>query len=520
MNAATPQRWRALKAVLGGLADVPEDVEICDLTADSRAVGPGAAFLACRGRTHHGVQYAAAAAAAGARAILWEPAPGVVAPLVDSSILVHAVPALSTQLGLIADRFFDAPSASLTVAGITGTNGKTTCAWLLAQALNLIGRRCAYIGTLGAGVPASTGLVAGSEGAPELTPLTTPDAVQLQRVLSQLRAGGFGAVALEVSSHALDQDRCAGVRFHTALFTNLTRDHLDYHGDMHAYGAAKARLFDWPSLAVRVINVDDPFGRELAQRGVRAAGRARLFLTSRTRARWNPGDADYVHARSLESLDSGLALEIDSSFGATRLASPLIGEFNADNLLSVLAVLLAWNVPLEAACVALERCAAPPGRMQPLGGGAQPLVLVDYAHTPDALAKALAAARRHCRARLYCVFGCGGERDPGKREQMGRIAALGADLIVITDDNPRREDPAVIAQAIIRGVAAAGAAGRAHIQHDRAQAIGWAVAHAQRGDVVLVAGKGHEAFQFTGSTRRAFSDAAVVRSALAGPSAA
>jgi UDP-N-acetylmuramoyl-L-alanyl-D-glutamate--2,6-diaminopimelate ligase len=440
--------------------------------------------------------------------------------VVDPSILVHAVPALSSQLGLIADRFFDAPSASLTVAGITGTNGKTTCAWLLSQALNLLGRRAAYIGTLGAGTPGPEGLLAGPEGAPGRTDLTTPDAVQLQRLLAALRARAFDAVALEVSSHALDQDRCTGVRFHTALFTNLTRDHLDYHGDMHAYGAAKARLFDWPSLAARVINVDDPFGRELAQRGLRGAGRARLVLTSRAGAQWNPGDAEYVRARALDSLDTGLALEIDSSFGAARVQSPLIGAFNADNLLSVLAVLLAWDVPLAAACAALGRCAAPPGRMQPLGGGTQPLVLVDYAHTPDALAKALEAARQHCRACLYCVFGCGGERDSGKREPMGRIAALGADQIVITDDNPRHEDPAAIAQAILRGVAAAGAAGRAHVRHDRAQAIGWAVQRAQPGDVVLVAGKGHEAFQLAGGERRAFSDAAVVRAVLAARGAA
>jgi UDP-N-acetylmuramoyl-L-alanyl-D-glutamate--2,6-diaminopimelate ligase len=273
MNTHT-LRWRALQPVLAGIADVPADFEVSDLTLDSRAVHPGAAFLACRGRTHHGVEFAAAAAAAGARAILWEPAPGVSAPLVDAAILVRAVPSLSTQLGLIADRFFDAPSASLTVAGITGTNGKTTCAWLLAQALNLLGRQAAYIGTLGAGVPGPSGLDAGPAGPPVVPALTTPDAVQLQRLLSQLRERAFDAVALEVSSHALDQDRCAGLRIHSALFTNLTRDHLDYHGDMDAYGAAKAKLFDWPSLAVRVINIDDSFGRELAQRYARRGARA------------------------------------------------------------------------------------------------------------------------------------------------------------------------------------------------------------------------------------------------------
>jgi UDP-N-acetylmuramoyl-L-alanyl-D-glutamate--2,6-diaminopimelate ligase len=496
-----------LKAVLGGRAEVPADFEISDLTQDSRTVRPGAAFLACRGRRHHGVHHAAAAAAAGARAILWEPAPGVAAPIVDPSILVRAVPALRTQAGLIADRFFDAPSASLTVAGITGTNGKTTCAWLLAQALKRCGRQAAYIGTLGAGVP-------GPDFDPDFDSLTTPDAVELQRLLCRLRSRAFDAVAMEVSSHALDQDRCAGVRFHTALFTNLTRDHLDYHRDMAAYAAAKEKLFDWPQLAVRVINVDDSFGRELAQRfAVKPTG-ARMILSSRAQPAWNPGGVEFVRAHAVETLDTGLVLQIDSSQGSARLASPLIGEFNADNLLGVLAVLLAWELPLAAACAALERCTAPPGRMQPFGGDRLPLVLVDYAHTPDALAKALAAARRHCRGRLYCVFGCGGDRDGGKREPMGRVAALGADEIVITDDNPRSEDPARITHAIMQGVSGAGAAARARVLHDRAQAIAQSLAAARRGDVVLVAGKGHEAWQVVGTQRLAFSDAAQVRAAL------
>src|SRR5580698_3062795 len=233
MSSVSAQSWRPLKAVLGGLVDVPESLEVSDLTQDSRSVTPGAAFFACHGGTHHGVEFAPAAAAAGARAILWEPAAGIQAPSVDASIVVRAVPNLRAQLGFIADRFFDAPSASLTVAGITGTNGKTTCAWLLAQALEFSGRRAAYVGTLGGG------------GIGDLTDFgtTTPDAVTLHRLLARVRAQGFAAVAMEVSSHALDQDRCAGVRFHTAVFTNLTRDHLDYYGDMAAYGAAKAQLF-------------------------------------------------------------------------------------------------------------------------------------------------------------------------------------------------------------------------------------------------------------------------------------
>jgi UDP-N-acetylmuramoyl-L-alanyl-D-glutamate--2,6-diaminopimelate ligase len=504
MSSASAQGWRPLKAVLGGLVDVPESLEVSDLTQDSRSVTPGAAFFACHGDTHHGVEFAPAAAAAGARAILWEPGAGIQAPSVDASIVVRAVPNLRAQLGFIADRFFDAPSANLTVAGITGTNGKTTCAWLLAQALEYSGRRAAYVGTLGGG------------GIHDLTDFgtTTPDAVTLHRLLARLRARGFAAVAMEVSSHGIDQDRCAGVRFHTAVFTNLTRDHLDYHADMAAYGAAKARLFAWPTLKARVINVDDPFGLELAQTSHRGADAAQLVLTSQRPSEWLASGTDYVCARAVVARDTGLELAIESSRGTARLTSRLLGDFNIDNLLTVLAVLLAWDLPLSDACAALSRCSAPPGRMQPEGGGKQPLVLIDYSHTPDALAKALHAARAYCRGRLHCVFGCGGDRDPGKRGEMGGIAARGADLLVVTDDNPRSEDPAVITDAILRGVAQADGLGRVRVIHDRALAIRSALTAAAPDDVVLVAGKGHEEYQIVGAERRVFSDTDVVRAAL------
>jgi UDP-N-acetylmuramoyl-L-alanyl-D-glutamate--2,6-diaminopimelate ligase len=503
-GAPAPQTWRPLKAVLGGLVDVPEHLEVSDLTQDSRSVTPGAAFFACRGGRRHGVEFASAAAAAGARAILWEPAPGVSAPSVDASIVVRAVPNLRAQLGFIADRFFDAPSASLTVAGITGTNGKTTCAWLLAQALERSGRRAAYIGTLGGGATEDLSAL----------DTTTPDAVTLHRLLARLRAQAFEAVAMEVSSHALDQDRCAGVRFHTAVFTNLTRDHLDYHPDMAAYGGAKAKLFNWPTLAVRVINADDPFGLELAQDSRSRADSAQLFLTSQRPQQLPIAGTDYVCAGSVRAGEGAMELEILSSRGSARLSSALIGDFNVDNLLSVLAVLLAWEVPLTSACEALSQCSAPPGRMQPEGGGACPLVLIDYAHSPDALARALRAARSHCRGRLHCVFGCGGERDSGKRSEMGRIAARAADALIVTDDNPRGEDPQQITAAIMQGIDAAGGGSRTRVIHDRALAIRSALGAASPEDVVLVAGKGHEQFQVIGGERRAFSDAKVVRAAL------
>src|SRR6202166_3693147 len=301
MNAEALPTWRPLKALLGGLVDVPERLEVSDITQDSRSVTPGAAFGAPRGRPHRGLESPHSGGAAGARAILWEPAPGVTAPPLDAAIVVCAVPHLSAQLGFIADRFFDAPSASLTVAGITGTNGKTTCAWLLAQALGFCGGRTAYIGPLGAGIP----------GALKALAHTTPDALTLHRLLAGLRSSGFDSVAMEVSSHALDQNRCAGLRFHTAVFTTLTRDHLDYHGDLRAYGAAKARLSNWPTLAARVINVDDPFGLELARerlqaRVARGAAADRLFLTSQRPAEWVASGADYVCASSVSASAAGV----------------------------------------------------------------------------------------------------------------------------------------------------------------------------------------------------------------------
>jgi UDP-N-acetylmuramoyl-L-alanyl-D-glutamate--2,6-diaminopimelate ligase len=503
MNAVAGY-WRPLKALLGGTFDVPAHFEVADLTLDSRMVRPGAAFLACRGRTHHGLDFARDAAAAGARAILWEPAPGVSPPLLDPSVLVVAVPDLGAQAGYIADRFFDAPSARLAVAGITGTNGKTTCAWLLAEALTRCARPAAYMGTLGTGMPGA--VAAGTH--------TTPDAISVHRQLAAQHAAGATAVALEVSSHALDQQRCAGVRFQVAGFTNLSRDHLDYHGDMASYAAAKARLFEWPTLAARVFNIDDAAGLQLATR-VRGAGL--LVVTSRRAASLPDVNAAFVQAASAVTTSAGLRVELATSWGNATLQSPLVGDFNIDNLLTVTALLLALDVPLDAACAALANCRAPPGRMQPSGGDGLPLVIVDYAHTPDALEKALRAARAHGAGRLWCVFGCGGDRDAGKRPQMGRIAQQLADEVIVTDDNPRIERPADIVAAILGGMPRPE---QARVVHDRAAAISAALAQAQAGDVVLVAGKGHEEYQQVGTERRPFSDIGIVRNALAARGAA
>ncbi|HTU66981.1 MAG TPA: UDP-N-acetylmuramoyl-L-alanyl-D-glutamate--2,6-diaminopimelate ligase [Steroidobacteraceae bacterium] len=497
--SASPPPVRSLARLLEGLAQLPRDVEIADLTQDGRAARPGAAFLAVRGSAEHGLAYAPQAVANGARAVLWEPASIAVVPDLPSEILVAPVPHLREHVSLIADRFFDAPSQELAVAGVTGTNGKTTCAYLLAQALDAANRPAAYMGTIGTGRPG------------RLTPsaLTTGDAVTVQRTLAGFRAGGARHVAMEVSSHAIDQARVGAVRFRTAAFTNLTRDHLDYHGSMDSYGATKARLFTRAELQSRVINVDDAFGRQLA---LDPRGRGRLVLTSRGHPHQARNAAGFVRAMSVRLSTRGIELEFDSSWGTGALSCPLVGDFNVDNVLTVLAVLLDWEIPLDDALRVLSVVQAAPGRMETFGGTAAPLVIVDYAHTPDALRKALAAARAHCPGRLIAVFGCGGDRDPGKRPMMGAIAAELADDVVITDDNPRTEAP----DAIVADIAAGIPAGKPfRVEHDRGAAIRAAIAMAGDADVVVVAGKGHEDYQVYGRERRAFSDQAVVRAALA-----
>ncbi|MGH8220718.1 MAG: UDP-N-acetylmuramoyl-L-alanyl-D-glutamate--2,6-diaminopimelate ligase [Steroidobacteraceae bacterium] len=509
-------RERPLAELAVGLVAVPAQVRVSDLTLDSRSVSAGALFLACRGTARHGLEFAEHALARGARAILYETEaaagdsrlaeslPASVREAVSAGTLFIApVPQLAEKAGTIAARFFEAPSQRLAVAGFTGTNGKTTCAYLAAQALQKLGRRSGYLGTLGSGVPGSI----------ESLDLTTPDAVTVHRQLAALRALGAECVAMEVSSHALAQGRVNGVRFRAAAFTNLTRDHLDFHGSMEAYGAAKARLFEH-DLAARIINVEDGFGHELARRFEGTAGR--LILTGRQPAegdsRAHGRGAEHLWAREVRLEPTGLGFTLESSWGSARVAAPLLGAFNVENVLTVLGMLVALDMPLDRAVAAIGECAAPAGRMQILRGTASdPLAIVDYAHTPDGLEKALRAARAHCRGTLRVVFGCGGDRDRGKRAPMGRIARELADDVVVTDDNPRTEAPGQIVADILEGVE-----GRARVEHDRAQAIRETLARSGADDVVLIAGKGHEDYQIVGRERRPFSDQTVARAFFSG----
>jgi UDP-N-acetylmuramoyl-L-alanyl-D-glutamate--2,6-diaminopimelate ligase len=480
-----------------------------DLQLDSRRLGTGDVFVAIPGQQADGRAYLDTAAQLGASAALVEaagwPALRGGRPL---ALPVLAVPGLAALLGPLAARWYGQPSQTLQVVGVTGTNGKTSCSQWVAQLLTVLGRRCAVIGTVGSGFPGAT--FGGAS-------LTTPDAIGLQREVARLRAEGAQALAMEVSSIGLDQGRVNGMTFDTALFTNLTRDHLDYHGTMARYEAAKARLFDWPTLTHAVLNLDDAAGQRLAARlASRAAAGLRVIGYGLTAVDTPCPLAHRLRAEQVRATAQGLAFDLVLD-GRERhaLEVPLVGQFNASNLLGVLGCVLAAGHDLRAALARLPELVPPPGRMQRVGGRDEPLAVIDYAHTPDALAQALAALRPLAQARsgaLWVVFGAGGDRDPGKRAPMGEAAARGADRLVITSDNPRREDPLAIIAAIARGVPA----GRdMQQQPDRARAIADTLRAAATADVVLIAGKGHEDYQDTGGRKTPFSDVTHAEAALA-----
>ena len=475
----------ALKELLAGIAAAPiaADATLSGIAQDSRAVQAGDLFiaLATDARVH---AHIAQACAQGAAAVVYDAA----APEPTVPVPAIAIPALVAKTGVLAARFFGDPSRALTVIGVTGTNGKTTCTQILAQVMDRPDARCAVIGTVGSGFPGA--LVPSSH--------TTPDAVTVQRLLAEFRAAGARYVCMEVSSHALVQGRVDAVRFAFAVFTNLTRDHLDYHGDMVAYAAAKARLFDFPHLQAAIVNADDAYGRTLAARVQPRAPVTTFGLAA--------GD---VHARAIELTPTGVRFAVQTPHAQAQIEARLLGEFNVANLLAVIATALAAGMALPAIAQALAGVKAPPGRMECFGGAAAPLAVIDYAHTPDALEKALQATRAHTHGTLWCVFGCGGDRDRGKRPLMGAVAERLADRVVVTDDNPRHEESAAIIADIIAGMQK-----QPTVIPDRAQAIRSTLTRARRGDAVLIAGKGHEDYQQIGAQKFPFSDRSVVQEIL------
>ncbi|MES2024699.1 MAG: UDP-N-acetylmuramoyl-L-alanyl-D-glutamate--2,6-diaminopimelate ligase [Pseudomonadota bacterium] len=485
----------ALTTILDWLkANAPK----AELASDSRSIAVGDVFVAYPGDEADGRTYIPNAIERGAQAILYEAADCVWHA--DWNVPHLAVENLKAHAGEIAAAYYAHPDQSMFTVAITGTNGKTSCAQWLGNALSRLGQPTAVIGTLGVGI-----FTNGRAGAFDVTGYTTPDAVLLQRSLVNTRNLGATALAIEASSIGLHQGRLSGMHFDMALFTNFTRDHLDYHGDMAAYEEAKAMLFDWPGLRHAVINLDDAMGLRLVERLKRK--QANTGITGYTLSNQKVDGIALLRATDVRSNQNGTVFQLESEFGSAQVKTQLVGQFNVSNVLGIIGILLAKGTTLQNAIAAIEALTAVPGRMQQLGGGEAPLVVIDYAHTPDALEKTLATLRNVANDRdgeLWCVFGCGGDRDPGKRPQMGK-AALAADHVIVTTDNPRYEEPADIIASIVAGMD--GAKQAPHIIEDRATAILWAGRHAAKQDVILLAGKGHEAYQEVKGRKLPFLDA-------------
>lgn len=457
------------------------------ITADSRQVVPGALFLAYPGESADGRAYIADAINNGASAILWEPEGFVW----DENWQVENKPVVSLkqEAGVIADQFYASPSSQLWMVGVTGTNGKTSVTQWLGQCFDYLGRQTAVIGTLGNGL------------LNQLTPTanTTPDALLLQKLLASYVEQKADVVAMEVSSHGLSQGRVNGVQFDVAVLTNLTRDHLDYHGTVENYALAKEKLFKWDSLQSVVLNSDDDFGQAIKQKLSNSAVKVLTYGI----------DSGGVRASNIRFDNGAIQLMVTTPNGQAEMQVDLVGRFNVYNVLAVLATLLVSDVAFDDAIDAVKHLKPLNGRMQQFGGGNLPLVIVDYAHTPDSLENVLLALKEEAKQALICVFGCGGNRDQGKRPLMGKVASALADRVIVTTDNPRHERAEDIIQAILKGIT-----GECIVEADRAKAIALAIANAQVDDVVLIAGKGHEDYQEIAGEKHHFSDVEQVELAL------
>lgn len=489
---------KKLTALLG-IEDLPQEVELTEITLDSRSVKTGCLFIAIKGHQTDGRNYIPQAIANGASAVLFETGfPEQHLQITEEQgIPLIAYYELPAYLSYLAGVFYQYPSHRLTLAGVTGTNGKTTVAQLLAQWAKLLGHTSAVMGTIGNGLLGQIKEAAN----------TTGSAVEIQSTLNQFIQEGADFAAIEVSSHGLVQYRVEALKFAVGIFTNLSRDHLDYHHTMENYGAAKQRLFTELDTLHKVINIDDPIGKCWLD-----------ILPDAIAVSCNP---DYVSidrkhwlkAENITFHSQGASIQFASSWGNGRLHSPLIGEFNVSNLLLAFASLLALGYPLAELTESVTQLQGVCGRMECITAEGQATAIIDYAHTPDALEKALQAARLHCQGELYCVFGCGGDRDTGKRPLMAKVAEQFADRVIVTDDNPRTENPLNIIQNIQSGFSNMA---KVQIIHQRDQAIIHAMKMAQPQDVILIAGKGHENYQIIGKTKYPFSDQDTVKQYISG----
>jgi len=489
---------QSIGALLHGIVDsnripaVLAEKQISDITLDSRLSTAGSLFAAIPGHETDGRKFVRQALERGAEGILFESgnAPDTCNALGEQEKAI-AVNALSKQISLIAARLFSHPSQYLKVIGITGTNGKTTCAMLLQQALESLGMPCAMMGTLGAAFKDQV----------ENIGLTTADPVAVQRSLYAFKQGGANAVCMEVSSHGLDQDRVAAVEFNIAVFTNLSQDHLDYHATMTAYGQAKKKLFGFPGLDAIVVNADDALGQEILSSDYSCQAIS-----------YGMSNADIV-PKNCEFSSRGISFDLALDGKEVRLHAPLFGDINLPNLLATAATLVAVGYSLSEIASTFPGLASPPGRMERFYGGVSaPAVVVDYSHTPDSLQRALDGLSVFTDGKVWVVFGCGGDRDKEKRPLMGRIAEHRADVVIVTNDNPRSEDPAQIVQDIAAGFS--GSHNAIHTILDRGDAIAYAIDNAGANDLVLIAGKGHETTQVIGQQVLHFSDREAVTAVL------
>lgn len=480
------------------------DVIIKGLSLDSRRVKPNYLFIALKGLTSDGRQYIPQAIEKGAAAIFIEKCEDNAAYLKmaeKSNIPIIEYPNLKNCVGFIAADFYNQPSSQIAVVGITGTNGKTSCSHFIAEICNSLGKITGVIGTLGSGFL----------GDLDAFGLTTPDAITLQEILSHFKQAGAKVASLEVTSHALSQGRVNGVQFHTTIFTNLTRDHLDYHETMEDYFQAKKRLFlEYPS-KFSIINLDDPKGLSLISEIAQSKAQ-KIGITLDAKKIQLPEGIEIVSAENIIENDQGIKAHIKTPWGETELYCPLLGRFNLTNALTALTACCLQGLPLEQVAHRIRTLTPVPGRMNRLGGGLAPQIVIDFAHTPDALSKVLSELKPHCQGKLWCVFGCGGDRDPGKRPQMASVVAQFCEKIVVTQDNPRMEDGNKIIQDIMKGFKTQDSI---VIEPDRAKAIEFAISKASSDDIILIAGKGHETYQIIQNEKKPFSDEVSARVALA-----
>ena len=508
MEAIDQHAGISLNVLLEGLVDAEVlqqhgDILVSGLVSDSRKVNEGDLFIAYQGLTTHGLLYAGDVVKKGAAVVLWDDdcdnCLDIVRDISEQAVCLRCEN-LKAKAGEIADRFYQSPSSRLNMIGVTGTDGKTSIAHFIAQCLDTKPERCGILGTLGNGFIDDL----------HVTGLTTADAINVHQSLSEMRSKGATSAVMEVSSHGLDQGRINSVLFDTAVFSNFSQDHLDYHDTLEEYAAAKRKLFFMPGLKVAIINLDDDYGRELAEEC-----KQRLcvwgYSTSEDVSALKRHADFIVHARTIEPIENGFRLTVKTPKGSGCFNVGLLGSFNVSNVLAVLATLLVSNVPFDEAINRLSSIHPVAGRMEEIVVSGKPAVIVDFAHTPKGLESACKAVKEHFQGRLWCVFGCGGDRDQGKRPLMAEAVEQYADSIIVTSDNPRHEDPQKIIDEIVQGF---GDKDDVKIIVDRREAIAYAISHADENDVVLLAGKGNESSQIVGDTYIALDDRLVARECL------